>query len=565
MPEQAVNLNFHVAGIDLAIIIAYIVGILILGCWAGLRNRKGATETQHYFLASKSLTWPVIGLALFSTNISTTHLVALAQNGYTTGLVFGNFEWMAVFPLLCLALFFAPFYIKSQVATLPDFLEKRYNRSCRDFLAVVSIVSAIFIHLGFSLFSGAVVLKSLFGFNIYISIIALVIVTAIYTVLGGLAAVVMTESVQTIIMLLGAICVTVMCFYFIGGLDGLQVALEKVKEVNPAATLSVLRGSDDPSKMPWYGMMLGYPVIGLWYFCADQTIVQRVLGAKDENHARLGPIFAGFIKLLPVFILVLPGLMYLGLTVTQPTVFAPIPADRTNETYSIMIQNLLPTGLRGIVIAALLAASMGNVAGALNSTATLFCFDLFKRYNPNIGDKKLVFIGRLVTVMGMIVAILYAPQLGKFPTIFDGIATLISFLAPPITTVFVLGVFWKKGSGKAALYTLWGGFILSAIIFFLFFSPWDLLFFPDTKAWFEASFPGFNYMLMCGVLCILCSIFYIVMSLVNPHQHTEESLRLVWGNPLDALKTSSTAGVLNYKAASIFLVATIIVLYVIFR
>ncbi|MEA1951842.1 MAG: sodium/solute symporter, partial [Planctomycetota bacterium] len=274
--------KLEIGTIDLVIIIGYLVGIVGLGCWAGLRQKTA--QSDGYFLAGKSLKWPVIGLALFATNISTIHLVSLAQCGYTSGLLYGNFEWMAGFTLICLSLFFAPFYIRSKVTTLPDFLEKRYSRPCRDWLAFLSIVSAIFIHIGFSLYTGAVVMRGLFGIGMNVSIITVAVLTGIYTIVGGLLAVVLTESIQTVILLVGAICITVFGMVEIGGWAELQ------KNVHPV-NFSIIRPDTDPTGLSMWAVFLGYPVIGLWYWCCDQTIVQRVLGAKDENHARVGPLF----------------------------------------------------------------------------------------------------------------------------------------------------------------------------------------------------------------------------------------------------------------------------------
>ncbi len=416
-----------------------------LGCWAGLRQKT--VQSDSYFLAGKSLKWPVIGLALFATNISTIHLVSLAQCGYTSGLLYGNFEWMAAFTLICLSLFFAPFYIRSKVTTLPDFLEKRYSRPCRDWLAFLSIVSAIFIHIGFSLYTGAVVMRGLFGIDMNVSIITVAVLTGIYTIVGGLLAVVLTESIQTVILLIGAICITVFGMVEIGGWAELQ------KNVHPV-NFSIIRPDTDPTGLSMWAVFLGYPVIGLWYWCCDQTIVQRVLGAKDENHARVGPLFAGFIKILPMFIFVLPGLICLGLI--QKGVLTE-PLENSEDVYAYMINNILPVGLKGLVAAALLAALMSTVSGALNSIATLFSYDIYKRWRPNTSDKKLIFVGRIVTFFAMIAAIVWSPYVGRFPSIFQGLNDLICYIAPPITVVFLWGVFWRRASGTGAIVTLLSG------------------------------------------------------------------------------------------------------------
>jgi len=534
------EMNLAVHPVDLAIIIAYLVGIVALGCWVGLRRRT-ITRGKEYFLANKSLTWPVIGLALFSTNISTIHLVSLAQEGYVNGLAYGNFEWMAAFTLIALALFFAPFYIRSRVATLPDFLEKRYSRPCRDWLAFISIISAVFIHIGFSLYTGALVMRGLFGIDIMVSIITIAVLTGLYTIIGGLLAVVLTESIQTIVLITGAVCITVIAYVKVGGWSELAASVDPVK-------LTILRSADDPSGLPWYSVFLGYPVIGLWYWCADQTIVQRVLGAKDENHARIGPLFAGFIKILPVFIFVLPGLLCLGL-INQ----GKLPAELTDsgDTYAFMISHILPIGLKGIVAAALLAALMGTVSGALNSIATLFSYDIYSRWRPGTSDRKLVIIGRIVTFIAMIAAIVWSPYVSHFRSIFQGITAIICYIAPPITVIFVCGVFWKKASSSGAFITLLSGSVMGLTVFLL--------------DWYK-EYTGWNIpsMMTTFYLFVICMIIMTVVSLLKQHRHTVESEALVWKNPLEALKGKTWSGIGNYKFLSILLFGTMVMLYIIF-
>ena len=264
-------------------------------------------EANRYFLAAHSLRWPAIGLALFTTNISCLHLVSLAQSGYDTGLVMGNYEWLAVLPLVLLSLVFVPFYLRAKVATLPDFLEKRYCRACRDWLAFLSIIAAILFHIAFPLSAGWVALHGIFGMDKWTCILIICGLTAVYTVAGGLAAVVWTESVQAIVLITGAILITFFAFQRMGSWESMTHALDQTRQLGQ---LSMLRSPQVDKDFSWYAILLGYPVIGIWYFCADQTIVQRVLGAKDENHARIGPLFCAAIKILPVFIFVLPGLLF---------------------------------------------------------------------------------------------------------------------------------------------------------------------------------------------------------------------------------------------------------------
>ena len=536
---------------DLLIIVFYFVFILGLGCWAGLRKKK-TEEAESYFLAGKSLRWPVIGLALFATNISTVHLVSLAQEGYVNGLAYASFEWMAAFTLIILALFFAPFYIRSQVTTLPDFLEKRYSRASRDWLSVLSIISAIFIHIGFSLYAGAMVMEGLFGLNKMVSIIVVASLTGLYTILGGLMAVVVTESVQTIILLVGAIILTMISFDKVGGWDAFRAG------VSPDM-LTVLRPHGDPSGMPWYAILLGYPIIGIWYWCTDQTIVQRVLGARDENHARVGPLFAGFIKILPVFIFIMPGLVCFALV--QKGLLPPLPLTEdgqpdTTKTYAHMITYLLPVGLRGLIAAALMAALMSTVAGALNSVATLFTYDLYRRWAPQSSDRKLVLIGRIVTFVAMLLAIGWSPLCGRFPTVFQGINAAICYIAPPITVVFVAGVFWKRASSRGAFITLVSGSALGLMVF--------LLDFTHILKRFKESYPAFdflNFMVLSFVLAMICTVIMVVCSVLLPEPLTPEKKALVWQSIWEPLQDKGWPGLGNYKVLSAVLILIMVALF----
>jgi SSS family solute:Na+ symporter len=421
-----------VATLDILIACLYILLIVAIGLWAGISHRRKskAGAASEYFLAGKSLKWPAIGLALFATNISTVHLVSLAQSGFDTGLLNGNFEWMAAFTLILLALFFAPFYIKSGVATLPDFLEKRYDRSSRDWLVIISIVSAVVIHIAFSMLAGGIVLKTLFGIGMYTSVITICVITAIYTIIGGLKAVVVTESIQTVVLLAGACIISIAAY---NRMDGWQPKVNGFTHSNELDKLSMLRPSDDASGMPWYSIFLGYPVLGIWYWCADQTIVQRVLGAKNENHARVGPLFCGFIKILPVFIFVLPGLFAytlaksgkLDISALQSLDASGNVITNSKGIYTLMISQLLPSGLIGVLIAALLSGLMSQVSGALNSISTMASYDIYKRYKPEASDKKLINVGKIIAAAALVFSLALLPLLNRYESIFNGLNDII--------------------------------------------------------------------------------------------------------------------------------------------
>jgi SSS family solute:Na+ symporter len=556
-------------GIDLAVLCVYLVGVVSFGLYMGLRQRLGRQTGAGYFLAGHSLSWVTIGLALFSTNISALHLVSLAQQGYINGLVYGNFEWMAAFALIALALFFAPFYIKTRVPTLPDFLQRRYGQGCRDFLAVISILNAIFIHIGFSLYAGSLILHALFGIDVWVSVITITVLTGLYAAVGGLTAVVMTESVGTIVLLAGSCLLTVFGIVKCGGFNEMLHLIGEAGKVNPAATMSVLRPAGDPSGMPWFSMVLGYPVISIWYWCADQTIVQRVLGAKSENDARNGALFAGFIKILPVFLFVLPGLIYLGLTYQNPV-------QKTDEVYATMIQDLLPVGLRGVIAAALLAALMGPISGSLNSMATLFSYDLYRRIRPQASDRETIHVGRIATFAGIVIAILWTPLVANFKTIFDGISMLLCFVAPPVSTVFFWGIFWRGASYRGALAALWGGFVLCLGTFLVFYAPlgWAQgvggsfgATWLSVLTWFDTTVvKGYyvNYMVMSFVLFIICSIILHVVSRLKPDAPDAARAELTWPHPFAALR-GPWQGLGDFRLVSGVLLVTMMFLYVIFR
>ncbi|MGE8299815.1 MAG: sodium:solute symporter [Sphingobacterium paramultivorum] len=543
--------------LDLGIAIFYIVLILVVGILAGSGRFKKVKEisAEGYFLAGKTLRWPAIGLALFATNISTVHLVSLAQSGFDTGLLNGNFEWMAAFTLILLALFFVPFYLKSGVTTLPDFLERRYDRASRDWLTFISILSAIVIHIAFSMLAGGIVLRTLFGFNMYLSITVICVITGIYTILGGLRAVVVTESIQTIVLLAGAFIISFAAFDKMGGWMPMKAVLV---EDNALDRLSMLRGSNDGSGMPWYAVLFGYPILGIWYWCADQTIVQRVLGAKDENHGRVGALFCGFLKILPVFIFVLPGLFAYTLFKTGQLDLSSLGVDHQGQVnskgiYTLMITQLLPSGLIGVLVAALLSGLMSQISGALNSISTMVSYDIFKQRRPAASDGQLIRIGKIAAVIAMGFSLALLPLLDRYESIFYGINDVIAHIAPPITCVFLLGVFWKGASATAAKLTLWIGSVLGVAVFLLN----KLL--PDS--WVGQT----PFMMMAFYLFLICMLLQVLLSYKYPVQHTAQSRDLYWKNPMDPLRGKAWPGIGNYRILSALLLAIVVILYVIFN
>lgn len=541
---------------DYGIVALYLLFIVGIGIRAGIKSRRDKSEASGYFLAAHSLKWPEIGLALFATNISCVHLVSLAQAGYDNGLLMGNFEWMAGFTLILLSLFFVPFYMRSKVATLPDFLEKRYCRECRDWLALISIAAAIIFHIAFPLVTGWVVLHGVFGIEKWTCILLMCGLTAAYTVFGGLAAVVITETVQSVVLLLGAVLITLFAWHHAGGWAGMVATLESSGGLGK---LKLLRSAGECPEFPWYAILLGYPVLGIWYWCADQTIVQRVLGAKDENHARVGPLFCAAIKILPLFLFVLPGLLFYA--ILQQGGFPDVKVTDSKEVYGIMIKTLLPPGLLGVIAAALMAALMGNLASASNSIATLFSYDLWKRLRPATPEHQLVWIGRLASLGSFAMGIALVPLLDRYQSIFAGMNDIIGHLAPPITCVFLLGIFWPRASARAATWTLRLGSALGVLVFAMkTLQKW----LPDTFSWIPTFFTRTPFMLMTVFLFFACVLLQILLSILLPKLDSEDREHLYLKNPLDAVRAKGWPGLGDYRLLAALVFAAFAGLYFLF-
>ncbi|WP_299551700.1 sodium:solute symporter [Seonamhaeicola sp.] len=537
----------NISIVDSIIIIAYLVGIVIVGL---LSTRKVKMTGEGYFLAGRGLKWATIGAALFASNISTIHLTGLASDGFSLGLVAGNWEWMATFTLLLLGLVFAPFYFKTKISTLPEFLERRFDSRSRSLLAFMAIIGALFIHIGISLYAGASVFYKFYDVNIYVSIVVISVITAIYTVAGGLKAVVVTENIQTVILLLGSIILTVLAIFAVkdAGFSGIS----DLKGAMKPGQLEMLHGADSTigkeHGYTWYAFFLGYPVLGIWYWCTDQTIVQRVLGARTQKDAQYGPLFAGLLKILPAFILVLPGA--LAYVLFKEHINEPI------ETLPVLIDKLLPIGLKGVFAAALLAALMSTIAAALNSCSSLVALDIVKRMKPDLSDKSQVKIGRITAVVVMVAAILWSTQGGKFESIFKAINDMAGALAPPISAVFLLGVFYRRGTKEAAFYTLLIGFVLGIVLFLIDFKP-------VSGYSYITDGIGIPFLMRTWWMFCLCCVLFVALSLLTPKPDEAQIANTTFANP-GQIFAGSLKGLRDVRVLGLLLFVTIVVLYTIF-
>lgn len=420
---------------DGLILFGYLIVVLSIGFYS---SRKKDKSYSDYFLAGRNMGWITIGITIFATNISSEHFIGLAGSGSARGLAVGQFELMAIFILIFLGWFLAPIFLKSGVVTMPEFLEKKFDRRIRKFFAAFSILIYLFTKILVTLFAGGLLFYNIFGLNIYTSSIIIVLITGLYTVIGGANAVMRTQLIQGLVLIAGAGALLFFGLDKVGGFGGLEQKL-------PPDFFNMFKPINDPD-YPWTGIIFGAPIIAFWYWCTDQYIVQRVLSAKSLNDARRGSLLAALLKVLPIFVLVVPGLIAVAL----------YPEINGDEAYSFLIaSNILPSGIKGLVIAGLLAAIMSSLSGVFNSTAVLFTNDFYKIKHPESSDRKLVLVGRLASTAIVVAAVLTVPLMKMLNSqIYLFLQSVQAFVAPPITAVFLVGIFFKNISSKAAIYTL---------------------------------------------------------------------------------------------------------------
>ena len=421
--------------LDSFILLIYLIIVLSLGFYY---SGKKELNYEEYFLAGKKMGWITVGLSIFATNISSEHFIGLAGAGAARGLAVGQFELMAIFTLILLGWIIAPIYIKAGVATTPEFLEKRFDPSLRKPFAIISIVIYIFTKITVTLFAGGILFYKMFGLNIYTSAIMIVLLTGLYTVLGGATAVMKTHVFQAIVLIVGAVLLTLYGLKEVGGFSGLKAKL-------PPDFFNMFKSIKDPD-YPWTGVIFGAPIIAFWYWITDQYFVQKILSAKSINDARRGSLFAALLKVLPIFILVLPGLIAAAL-------FQDVKGD---EAYpSLLASNILPIGVKGIVLAGLLAAIMSSLSSVFNTVAILFTNDFYKVNNPAASERELVLVGRLTTTAIVILTIICVPLVKLISSqVYLYLQSLQGYISPPITVVFLWGFILKRINAKAAITTL---------------------------------------------------------------------------------------------------------------
>lgn len=506
--------HFHL--VDIIVLVLFGLGLIAILIWV---SRKKDDTSSDYFLAGRDVTWLAIGASIFASNIGSEHIVGLAGSGASTGMAMAHWEFHS-WIILILAWVFVPFYSHSKIFTTPEFLEKRYNSAARSFLSIISLVSYVFTKVAVTVYAGGIVLKevtgiqTLFGIDfLWVGAIGLVLITAIYTIIGGMRSVLYTSVLQTPILLVGSMAILVIGLIKLGGWGEMMNICEmKVTEFGDPMT-SLIRSSHDET-FPWAGAIFGSMIIGFWYWCTDQYIVQRVLSGRNMTQSRRGAIFGSYLKLTPVFIFLIPGMIAYALN--QKGI---ITLSHSDAAFPSLVSQILPIGLKGLVVGGLLAALMSSLASLFNSSAMLFTVDFYQKYKPHAKEKELVFVGRIATTIVVVLGVLWIPVLrGIGNVLYEYLQQIQSLFAPGIATAFFLGIFSKRITAQGGLWGMVTGFSVGMIrLLFLVFKTA-----VNPNSLFHKVFIEINWLYFMLYLVILCVVVTIVVSIFTKKPDPEK-------------------------------------------
>ena len=515
--------------LDFIVIAVYVTVLIGIGMWVSFRRRG----SEDLFLAGRSLSWPNVGLSIFGTNVSPTFMIAGCGVAYTTGMVSANFEWLSWWFLMLLAMLFAPYYLTTKISTTPQFMRLRFGEATYSFLSWYSLFCTVILWLGGTLYASGILLGQIMNWPLWLSVLVLTLIATSFTVAGGLAAVVITDSFQSVLMILGSTALTAIALLKIG-------SLESVAGGVPAEFWDLIRPRNDP-EFPWHAVFLGYPVLGIWFWCTDQTIVQRVLGAKDLRHAQLGAVFAGYLKILTPFIFLLPGILC---RILHPGLKDP------DEAFMTMVTNHLPVGMVGLIVAVLIAAVISTIDSGLNSFSTVFTLDIYARkLRPRSTANEIKWIGRLVTVAVAGIAMFCALAMETVARdLFNLLQGVIAFIAPPMSAVFLIGILWKRATATAALSSLIVGSGISLSVGVCHFKDW-----PDEQFW-----P--HYLLVSFYLFVGIAAFMVLVSLLTRQSVSKNGLPTI--SEIYATQGARSARVWGLWA---LLAAIMLALYLVFN
>lgn len=552
--------------LDALIVLGYFGIVFLLAWWVTIKERRAKKEkygSSDYFLGGKNVGWFVIGASLFASNIGSEHLVGLAGSGAKGEMVAGQFEILAALILILLGWVFVPFYLKSGVFTMPEFLEKRYNRQSRNFLSIVSIVAYILTKISLTIYAGALVFEVM-GVSFWTGAIIVVLATGVYTVLGGLRAVIYTDMLQMFVFIGGALAIVFFGLEALDGWDGMKATIQTAAETNPNLEaknfLSLWRPGNDPD-YPWTGIIFGAPILGIWYWCTDQVIVQKVLSAHNVSEARKGTLFAGFLKLTPLFIFIIPGVIAFALAQQ-----GLLSLNKPDEALPALVTQFLPTGIKGLVLAGLLAALMSSLSSVFNSCSTLFTIDFYKRWKPDATEKHLVWVGQLVTAILVVLSLAWIPILRSMlesgeTSFYKLLQSIQGYISPPIAAAFLLGLFFRRLNGRGAIWALWTGFFLgmARLILEILTSEGMVNFTPGS---FLHTMVSMNFLHFAIVLFVFSALVMILVSLTSPAPSPEKLVNVTYKRPEPGERKFSLAKTEVWL--TLLLIAAVVALWLIF-
>nr|XP_001102263.2 sodium/glucose cotransporter 4 isoform X1 [Macaca mulatta] len=563
-PSVAQDSRVGLHAYDISVVVIYFVFVLAVGIWSSIRANRGTIG--GYFLAGRSMSWWPIGASLMSSNVGSGLFIGLAGTGAAGGLAVGGFEWNATWLLLALGWVFVPVYIAAGVVTMPQYLKKRFGgQRIQVYMSVLSLILYIFTKISTDIFSGALFIQMALGWNLYLSTGILLVVTAIYTIAGGLTAVIYTDALQTAIMVGGALVLMFLGFQDVGWYPGLEQRYRQaIPNVTVPNTTCHLPRPDafhllrDPvsGDIPWPGLIFGLTVLATWCWCTDQVIVQRSLSAKSLSHAKGGSVLGGYLKILPMFFIVMPGMISRALFPDEvgcvdPDVCQSICGARvgcSNIAYPKLVMTLMPVGLRGLMIAVIMAALMSSLTSIFNSSSTLFAIDVWQRFRRKATEQELMVVGRVFVVFLVVISILWIPiiQSSNSGQLFDYIQAVTSYLAPPITALFLLAIFCKRVTEPGAFWGLMSGLGVGLLRMILEFSyPAPACGEVDRR---PAVLKDFHYLYFALLLCGLTAIVIIMVSLCTTPIPEEQLTRLTWWTrncPLSDLEKEAHEGTLE--------------------
>ncbi len=531
--------------IVIAIFFVALIGIIVLV------KRQKQNNAEDYFLGGKDATWIAIGASIFASNIGSEHLIGLAGSGASSGMAMAHWEiqgWM----ILLLGWVFVPFYSRSMVITMPEFLERRYNSASRTILSLISLISYVLTKVAVTVYAGGLVFQQVFGIDtlwgidfFWIAAIGLVVITALYTIFGGMKSVLYTSVLQTPILLLGSMIILVLGLKELGGWDKMMEICSSVEVNQYGDTMTnLIRDNRDP-QYPWLGALIGSAVIGFWYWCTDQFIVQRVLSGKNEREARRGTIFGAYLTLLPVFLFLIPGMIAFALHQNLGD-FLPLTENglpNSDAAFPTLVAKLLPAGVKGLIVCGILAALMSSLASLFNSSAALFTIDFYQRFRPKTDPKKLVRIGQAATVVIVALGILWIPVMRSVgDVLYLYLQDVQSVLAPGIAAAFLMGICWKRASAQGGMWGLIAGLVigLTRLGAKVYYSNATVVPGSDSNL-FQYLFYDTNWLFFCGWMLVFCLLVVIIVSLLTKAPDQEKIRGLVFGTSTPEQRAATRA------------------------